>query len=106
MKDTHRFSNLSPLSFCNFCNRFHENNIGSFIKYYEGGDVDKDEILIAYKKKNFRTTLGAESFFFHEGDASLYKNARYGELKVDAKGNSILVGLRDSELRPLGNAAR
>jgi uncharacterized membrane-anchored protein len=40
--------------------------------------------------------LGAESYFFEEGKADSFAVARYGCLKVDDKGNSILVGLCDS----------
>lgn len=39
---------------------------------------------------------GAEAFFFQEGDAALYDSAKYGVLRVDADGNSILVGLADA----------
>ena len=38
---------------------------------------------------------------FQEGDADLYAKARYGELKVDKSGASVLVGLRDDDFKPL-----
>lgn len=46
--------------------------------------------------------IGAESFFFEEGTADLYASARYGKLMVDPEGRSVLVGLADENLRPLG----
>jgi len=42
--------------------------------------------------------IGAESFFFEEGQAEKYEKATYGALKVDHKGNSILVGLYNENL--------
>jgi len=39
--------------------------------------------------------LGAESYFFEEGQAEKFEAAKFGGLKVDAKGNSILIGLYD-----------
>ena len=42
-----------------------------------------------------RIFLGAESFFFEEGQDTLYQKAVYGGLKVDGKGQSLLVGLYD-----------
>ncbi|MEZ4684214.1 MAG: hypothetical protein R2932_59385 [Caldilineaceae bacterium] len=36
--------------------------------------------------------------------AERYQNAKYGELRVDDQGNSILIGLRDQALQPLGPA--
>lgn len=38
---------------------------------------------------------GSNAFFFQEGDAPLYEQARYGMLRVDEAGNSVLVGLAD-----------
>ena len=44
-----------------------------------------------------RLFLGAESFFFEEGQDTLYQKATYGGLKVNAKGESLLVGLYDKD---------
>ncbi len=60
-----------------------------------------DEVLIKYRNHG-GVLVGAESFFFQEGDATLYEKARYGELKVSDAGETILVGLRDETLQPLG----
>ena len=46
---------------------------------------------------NRRLFLGAESFFFEEGQDTLYQKAVYGGLKVDDKGQSLLVGLYDED---------
>lgn len=46
--------------------------------------------------------IGAESFFFEEGSAATYERARYGALVVEEGGRSVLVGLSDRDLRPLG----
>jgi uncharacterized membrane-anchored protein len=37
--------------------------------------------------------LGAESYFFEEGTGKIYEQAKYGGLKVDDQGNSVLSGL-------------
>ena len=51
---------------------------------------------------NGRTiNLGAESYFFEEGQGEKFANARYGALRVDSNGNSILVGLYDEDLQPI-----
>jgi uncharacterized membrane-anchored protein len=51
------------------------------------------ELLIAYKNQYNTLSIGAESFFFEEGQADKFAAARYGALRIDGKGNSILVGL-------------
>jgi uncharacterized membrane-anchored protein len=38
---------------------------------------------------------------FQEGHAKLYDRARFGELKVDKKGSSVLAGLCDSEFKSI-----
>jgi uncharacterized membrane-anchored protein len=40
-------------------------------------------------------SYGADSFFFQEGDADIYAQAKYSVLRVDDDGDSILVGLTD-----------
>jgi uncharacterized membrane-anchored protein len=42
-----------------------------------------------------RVRVGSDAFHFQEGNAARYQRARYGELRVDAEGTSVLVGLRD-----------
>jgi uncharacterized membrane-anchored protein len=54
------------------------------------------EYLIPYTKGRFDDIhIGAESFFFKEGTSAKYDSARYGGLRIDAKGNCVLVGLYD-----------
>ncbi|MDO4725182.1 MAG: GDYXXLXY domain-containing protein [Comamonadaceae bacterium] len=46
--------------------------------------------------------LGPNAFFFQEGTAQQYEHARWGEMRVDAQGRALLVGLRDEQLQLLG----
>ena len=58
--------------------------------------INEKEYLIEYTSKGWRgINIGAESFFFQEGEAEKYENAKYGGLKVDNQGNSLLIGLYD-----------
>ena len=80
-----------------------EKKMASFSRVYEEGTVlDKNELLLHFRQRRRGIRLGAESFFFQEGHAKYYNNARYGELRVATSGESVLVGLRDAELNPLG----
>jgi len=78
-----------------------ENGIVSFVRIDDGMPLTADERLLNYYKHDWRVDLGAPSFFFQEGTADTYVTAKYGELRVDPSGTSILVGLRDAELQPL-----
>jgi len=56
------------------------------IRYFYGGNSSFRRIHI-----------GAESYFFEEGKGKKYEAAKYGGLKVDDKGNSILIGLYNEQ---------
>ncbi|TFF38196.1 GDYXXLXY domain-containing protein [Mucilaginibacter psychrotolerans] len=43
--------------------------------------------------------LGAEAYFFQEGQGKRFEAARYGALKVDDAGNSVLEGLYNEQYR-------
>jgi uncharacterized membrane-anchored protein len=77
-----------------------KNNVASYVRVHKDEPLQDGEYLLAYRKHG-KLRLGAESFMFQEGLANLYANARYGELKVDKKGSSVLVGLCDTEFKPL-----
>ncbi len=77
------------------------NKVASYRRIYKGGKLEPGEFLLKYRNRN-QLRIGAESFFFQEGHGKTYSNAAYGELKVDASGNSVLIGLRDSQYRKLG----
>ena len=74
-----------------------EAGVATFVRAGDDAALAEGEIRLRYKlnadNRNFR--YGAESFFFQEGDARLYENARYGVLRVDDAGASVLVGLAD-----------
>lgn len=74
--------------------------VAQLVRYQSGMEPLKEgEHLLKYHKGEWTLNLGAESYFFEEGQADNYEKAEYGGLKVDANGNSILVGLYDSEQR-------
>jgi len=77
------------------------NDVARFVRIHGGGPLAPGEHLLRYRVRG-QVQLGAESFFFQEGHAGRYENARYGELRVRADGSSVLVGLCDENRRTLG----
>lgn len=56
--------------------------------------LNKGEYLIGYTSPDqWNANIGAESFFFQEGHAQKYEKAKYGGVRLDKKGNSLLIGL-------------
>jgi len=77
------------------------NQVGHFSRIDTGSPLKENEHMLIYRNRN-GVNLGAESYMFQEGDADLYNHAKYGMLKVDKKGNSVLMGLCDQDFKRLG----
>lgn len=63
--------------------------------------LNEDEYAIVYTANNWRINIGAESYFFEEGQADKYEVAKYGGMKIDNHGNNILIGLYDENLKKI-----
>lgn len=78
--------------------RTDSNQVGEIVRLQNTLEpINDNELVIKYKIINRRLFVGAESFFFEEGQDTLYQKAVYGGLKVDDKGQSLLVGLYDED---------
>ena len=64
--------------------------------------LNEGEMLIKYSiSDRLNVNIGAESFFFQEGHAEKYEQAKYGGIKIDRKGNSLLIGLYDEQRKKI-----
>jgi uncharacterized membrane-anchored protein len=64
--------------------------------------LNEGEFFIEYTSPNqWNVNIGAESYFFQEGQAEKYENAKYGGVKIDKNGNSILIGLYDEHQKKI-----
>lgn len=78
--------------------RLKADGVGQLVRYQkEAAPLQEGEQLIRYSKGDWALRIGAESYFFEEGQGERFVQARFGGLKVDEKGNSILVGLYDAK---------
>lgn len=79
------------------------NRVAKFVRYQDSMQPLKaGEQPIKYfsdDQKFMPVHLGAESYFFEEGTGKKYEEAKYGGLKIDSEGNSILTGLYDDKYR-------
>jgi uncharacterized membrane-anchored protein len=75
--------------------------VALFRRLDRGEPLALDEVRLRYRSllPAGHVRYGAEAFFFEEGTAAAYERARYGVLKVDEAGRSVLVGLADAEGR-------
>lgn len=77
-------------------------DVARFVRLHDPGTpLAAGAHLLQYRRRGSRVRIGTDAFFFQEGTAAKYNRARYGELRVDRKGGSVLVSLRDAERRPI-----
>lgn len=71
--------------------------VGQKIRFQEARTPKNEgEWLIEYRAVNsWNVSIGAESWFFQEGQAEKFEKAKYGGVKIDEEGNSLLVGMYD-----------
>jgi uncharacterized membrane-anchored protein len=60
------------------------------------------EFRIQLTPKNGDWTLVTDGWYFAEGDASRWEQARFGEFRVQPDGKALLVGMADDQLAPIG----
>ena len=83
--------------------RLDTNNIASKVRLQKGRTpLNTGEHLIGYTAPDdWSVNIGAESFFFQEGQAEKYGKAKYGAVRIDDRGHSLLVGLYDEHRRKI-----
>lgn len=95
------FDSISKRGFCVV--KLEKNGIAKKVRIQENKTpINNNEFLIEYTSNGWRgINIGAESYFFQEGEADKYENANYGGIKVDNQGNSLLVGLYDKHQKKI-----
>ena len=73
------------------------NGVGRFSRLDDEASLRPGELRVQYRRhqdwRGPRLDYGAQSFFFQEGDAELYRNAKYALLRVAEDGGTVLTDL-------------
>jgi uncharacterized membrane-anchored protein len=83
-----------------------ERNVASFKRFADSSALAVDEQLLRYRMRNGQAKFATNAFFFQEGHAERYQNARFGEFRVGSDGDAILTRMRDENLVLLGTEER
>ena len=78
--------------------------IARFEALLRGQNPTQGQFVLTYQVTEGRVKFATDAYFFQEGHAQHYENARYGAFRVNPAGEMLLVGLHDEALRPLGSA--
>ena len=83
-----------------------DHQVATFLRiHHEARPLLAGESLLRFKKHGQVVRVASEDYFFQEGHAGIYQSARYGEVRVNDAGKSVLVGLRDAEFRRMDAAS-
>jgi uncharacterized membrane-anchored protein len=78
-----------------------QNGVGHFARLDDGTAPSADELRVQYRRhvdwRGPRLDYGSQAFFFQEGDAALYQDARYALLRVADDGSTVLTELADKD---------
>src|SRR5690606_11021883 len=84
--------------------RADEQGISRFVRIQQDAHAGaKGEVAIRYRMRNGQVVLASDAYFFEEGRADHFEQARYGELRVAPDGTALLGSLRDANLGALYN---
>ena len=82
-----------------------DSRVARFVRRHEAATpLGASERLLRYRVRGHAVRLGSHAFFFQEGTGDRYEEAKYGEVRLDDTGDSVLIGLRDATFTPLGPA--
>jgi uncharacterized membrane-anchored protein len=81
------------------------NGVGTFRRIDDGTPLAGDELAIRFRVRDNVVKFATNAFFFQEGHADHYADARFGEFRVSQDGTALLVALRGERLEVLGPPA-
>jgi uncharacterized membrane-anchored protein len=82
-----------------------EHDVGRFIGMFQGEPLLEDQVKMQYRIRNNRVQFATNAFFFQEGTAQQYEQARYGEFRVATSGELLLNTLRDENYKVIQGVA-
>lgn len=78
------------------------NGVAEINRFAHEGDVTvPTDIALRIRMQKRRVIIGTNAFFFQEGEAVKYAQAKYGEFRVGPDGTPILVGLTGDDLQAI-----
>lgn len=75
-----------------------EKQIASFSHVDSWEELKNNELLLNYRVRNGAVKFSTNAFFFEEGSAKKYEKAKYGEFRVNEKGELLLVAMADENV--------
>jgi uncharacterized membrane-anchored protein len=78
-----------------------QQNVATFSCLENDQKLSENETLLSYRVRNGTVKFATNAFFFQEGQAKTYEAARYGQFRVNDKGELLLTAMYDNDLNKL-----
>ena len=73
--------------------------VATYRRLDDGTPLAADEVALRYRVRAGRMKFATNAYFFEEGTAERYANARYGVFRVAPNGDLLLTGMRGKDLQ-------
>ena len=79
-------------------------DVGHFVRLaqYSGGDDEplaQDEMLLQYRIRHGQLKIATNAFFFQEGQAEAFEQAKYGMFRINEQGKPLLTDMVDKRFK-------
>ena len=78
-----------------------ERRVATFKSIDNQQGLAKDDMLLRFRVRNGVVKFATNAYFFQEGHGQYYQAAKFGQFRVDKKGELLLVALFDQDLKRL-----
>lgn len=83
-----------------------DHGVARFVRHGDRTPLAADEVLLRFRVRGGRVKFATNAYFFQEGTAQLYEQARYGEFRVAPDGEMLLTHLVGEKFERLGEPQR
>lgn len=78
------------------------NSVARYARLDDRRELARDELRLRYRIRGGQLKFASNAYFFQEGTAKLYQDARFGQFRVASDGDLLLTALHDENLEKLG----
>lgn len=82
-----------------------ENNVASFVSLDSNAELLTSQLKLQYRLRNNGVLFATDAFFFAEGDGDIFSEAKYGQFRVNDKGELLLVDMLNDNFELLRSSA-
>jgi uncharacterized membrane-anchored protein len=79
-----------------------ERRVAFYDSIYKGNALKENQMLLQYRVRGGKIKFATNAFFFEEGTGGIYEKAKFGEFRVNAKHELLLVNMYDENLTRIG----